>query len=69
MDETGGVRRKYNSYIEDLRDGRNPEFPERTQRRIRPRVSGSITGMWVFYYIITIRNKYVLRYVDIHFLK
>ncbi len=49
----GNGKRKYNSYIDDLREGRQPKFPERSERRIRARESvgtlsvGSYCGPFV----------------------
>ena len=28
-------KRKYNWYLEDLREGNDPQFPDRTRRRMR----------------------------------
>ena len=49
----GNGKRKYNSYIDDLREGRQPNFPKRLERWIRARESagtlsvGSYCGAFV----------------------
>jgi hypothetical protein len=47
----GNGKRKYNSYIDDLREGRQPNFPARSQRRIRARESAGTLSRYFLGYL------------------